>query len=299
MLSLAASCTTRAREVRPDLDTGSGAVDGAVPLEDGDTPRVDAGRRPDSSDCTERARWIYLVDSNDALLRFEPDSGSITMIGNLNCTGDGSPFSMAVDRHANAYILHTDRRMYRASTADASCSPTPFVPNQMSFELFGMGFVSQAEGSNIEHLFVAGGLAANVGRGSATLGQIDTGSWQLSSIGPVGGSPELSGTGTGELWGFFPDGARMTVRQIDKATGGTLREIDVSSIDPLRFGPPEAWAFAFWGGRFYVFYQGAFDLSTGIHRVTPETGAIETLRRDIGHRVVGAGVSTCAPTILF
>jgi hypothetical protein len=296
---VALGCTTRGRDPRPGVDAASGETDGGLFGEDANTPRVDAGRRPGSSDCTERARWIYLVDSDNALLRFEPDSGALTPIGTLNCTADGYPFSMAVDRHANAFVLHTDHQIYRVSTADASCSPTSFAPDQMGFELFGMGFVSQSEGSNIEHLFVAGGLAENIGRGSATFGQIDTAAWTLSSIGPVSGSPELSGTGTGELWGFFPDGAQMTVRQLDKATGGTLREIDVSSIDRFRIGPPEAWAFAYWGGRFYIFYQGAFDVSTGIHRVTPDTGAIETVRQDIGYRIVGAGVSTCAPTILF
>lgn len=292
-------CTTRNQDARPSPDAASPEADSGLLTEDAGIPRADGGQRPPSSDCTERARWIYLVDSNNAFLRFEPDSGSITPIGSLSCTRDGRPFSMAVNRHADAFVLHSDHRIYRVSTADASCSPTDFAPDQMGFELFGMGFVSQSEGSNIEHLFVAGGPAANVGRGSSTLGQIDPSAWALTSIAPVSGFPELSGTGTGELWGFFPDGSRMTVRQLDKSSGGTLREIDVSSIDPYRFGPPEAWAFAAWGGRFYLFYQGSFDLSTCIYRVTPDTGAIETIEQDIGYRIVGAGVSTCAPTILF
>jgi hypothetical protein len=33
--------------------------------------------------------------------------------------------------------------------------------------------------------------------------------------------------------------------------------------------------------------------------VTPETRTVEVVRRDIGYRIVGAGVSTCAPTQLI
>ncbi|MCA9616767.1 MAG: hypothetical protein KC586_28605, partial [Myxococcales bacterium] len=198
------------------------------------------------------------------------------------------------------YVLHNDHRIYRVSTADASCTTTTFTPDQMGFELFGMGFVSDAAGSSAETLFIAGGPESGIGGGSSVLGRIDVASLGVTRIGSVGGSPELTGTGTGELWGFFPDASPMSVRQIGKTDAATLRSIDVSSIDSSGLGlGASAWAFAYWGGRFYMFYQGILDDSTGIYRVTPDTGVVETVRENIGYRIVGAGVSTCAPTDLI
>ena len=54
-----------------------------------------------------------------------------------------------------------------------------------------------------------------------------------------------------------------------------------------------AWAFAFWGGDFYMFT--APDVAGSIvQRFRPSTGAI-THVADYPERIVGAGVSTCAP----
>jgi len=117
-------------------------------------------------------------------------------------------------------------------------------------------------------------------------------------LGTLTGSPELTGNALAELWGFFPDATPMSVRQIDRTNGETLREIDVSVIDGIGLGA-SAWAFAFWGGRYYLFYMGALDVSTSIWRVDPGTGAVDSVAPEIGYRIVGAGVSTCAPVVPF
>lgn len=273
-----------------DTGMGGGTDTGSTPWD---------GPLPPPDECAAEARWIYLVDSGNALLRFEPDTVTITSIGMLACAPGSTPFSMAVDRNATAYILHQDHRIYAASTADASCTSTPFVADQMGLELFGMGFVSNAPGSADETLFIAGGSALGIGSGRSTLAYMTTADWTLSGIGPVDGSPELTGTGTAELWGFFPDATPMAVRQIDKTNGATLREIDVSVVDTSGFGGAQAWAFAFWGGRYYIFYMGLLDTSTSIWRVDPATSGVDPVRMNIGYRIVGAGVSTCAPTVPF
>lgn len=294
------ACTTRAgRPGGGGGDGGGTGEDAGGVLDDGAIVRRDTGMPPPVVDCTEQARWIYVVDSGNALLRFDPEATTLTSIGTLACPTSGTPFSMAVDRQANAYVLHDDHRIYQVSTTDASCAASSFVSDQMGFELFGMGFVSDAEGSDLEHLFIAGGSELGIGGGSSTLGRIDLPAWSVASIGAVSGSPELTGTGTGELWGFFPDSTPMSVRQIDKGTGATLRTIDVSAVDTSGFGGASAWAFAYWGGRFYIFYEGLLDSSTSIWRVTPDTGAVEPVQMNTGYRIVGAGVSTCAPTILI
>lgn len=244
-------------------------------------------------DCADGARWIYLVDSNNALLRFEPDAVRLTPIGTLRCSATATPFSMAVDRDATAYVLHSDHRIYQVSTTDAACSPTSFAPNQMGFELFGMGFVSNSAGSTDETLFIGGGPESGIGSGRSTLGSIGPGLSTVTRLGALQGSPELTGNGNAELWGFFPDSSPPSVREINRANGATLRTYDASGIGA---GRPTAWAFAYWGGRYYIFIQTENDASTNIFRVTEGTGAFEPVRMNIGYRIVGAGVSTCAPT---
>jgi hypothetical protein len=248
------------------------------------------------SACSDNARWIYLVDSTNHFLRFEPDTNTITSIGLLACPSSGSPFSMGVSRDATAYVLYSDHSIYSVSTADASCTTSGWVPNAMGFEQFGMGFVSNSAGSTDETLFIAGGAAAGIGSGLSNMGSVQLADWSVMRFGTLDGSPELTGNGNAELWGFFPDASPMSVRQLDKTNGATIQQFDVSAIDTSFLPTPSAWAFAFWGGRYYIFYQGALDTSTNIWRLTPDTGAIEPVMMSIGYRVVGAGVSTCAPT---
>jgi hypothetical protein len=273
-------------------DTGLGGLDS------GTSPYVDANH-PDfgfvNGGCSSAAmQWIYLVDQNDAFLRYDPATNQIATIGTLHCPSSAMPFSMAVSRDAVAYVLYGDDHIYAVSTADASCAATPYVIDQMGFQLFGMGFVSNSPGSSDETLFVAGGPASGIGTGHSTLGTIDVSTWTLSSLGPLDGSPELTGNGLAELWGFFPDATPMAVRQLDKTDGHTLQQYDVSSIGPS--GLPIAWAFAFWGGRDYIFFQSITDTSTGIYRLDPMTAQVDTVMADTGYSIVGAGVSTCAPT---
>jgi hypothetical protein len=86
-----------------------------------------------------------------------------------------------------------------------------------------------------------------------------------------------------------------SVRQLDKSSGVT---IDQHQLNELGSTPPSAWAFAFWGGRFYVFYQALLDPSTNVWRVDPD-GTVTQILPNIGYRIVGAGVSTCAPVELI
>ena len=74
-----------------------------------------------------------------------------------------------------------------------------------------------------------------------TLGSKST----LTKRGEVAGWPELTGTGDGELWGFFPDAVEPRVAQLDQSTGADLKTFPVPKLQ----GSPESWAFAHWGGR--------------------------------------------------
>jgi len=273
---------------RPTRAGDAGSVPG---IDVGPRPSVDAGG---SDDCNSRARWVYLVDDSSVLLRFEPDSLTFSAIGSLDCPSFATPFSMSVDRHAVAWVLYQDGALFHASTRDASCAETSFEPNQAGFDLFGMGFVGDGVGG--ETLFVAGGDDGGIGLGSARLAAVDTTTLRLTPRGDtLQGWPELTGTGDGQLWAFFPDTLPPSAAQLDTSTGATLRSHDLSALPP---SSPSAWAFAFWGGRYYVFLQSSGDASTNVYRMDPD-GSSSLVLSDTGYRIVGAGVSTCAPVELI
>jgi hypothetical protein len=294
LLVAGCSCDTRAPTLR---DAGRGISDGG----DSGSAFVDSGPRPDGAPvdplcATAAARYLYVVDSGDEFLRFDPETNVLTPLGTLSCPTSSSPFSMAVDRDATAWVLYQDGQIFRVSSTDVSCTATSFVPNQAGFEVFGMGYVADAPGSSEETLYVSGGSLASVSTGAATLGRIDS-SLTLTAIGGLPGWPELTGTGAAELWGFFPDTSPPSVRQIDQSSGATPRTFPMSELGSSVGA--QAWAFAFWGGRFFVFYQGATDLTTNIWRLDPADGSVVEVLHDTGYRIVGAGVSTCAPVELI
>ena len=55
------------------------------------------------------------------------------------------------------------------------------------------------------------------------------------------------------------------------------------------------WAFAFWGGSFYIFLERDSDSSTIVWKMDSSTGAVTKAVNNTGRNIVGAGVSTCAP----
>ena len=63
---------------------------------------------------------------------------------------------------------------------------------------------------------------------------------------------------------------------------------------------PFDWAFSFWGGSFYFYTMPDETVypnrTTNVTKYDPGTGALDTsYMTNIGFRIVGAGVSTCAP----
>ena len=277
-----------------DAGAGTGDSGGAA----------DAGN-PWNINCLERAKHVYVLTQGKLLLRFEPDKNLLTQVGKLTCPfpGGNSPFSMAVDRNAVAWLLDQPLlggggSLYKASTLDANCSKTFFQPGQQGFQLFGMGFASNGPGSQDETLFIAGGGASNFTTAYGSLGTISFSGLTVNKIaklqaGP--GAPELTGNGAGQLFGFYPNTSPPSVRQIVKTTGAT------GKIWPLPanvLGNVQAWAFAQWGGGFYLFFKSQSAASSAVHRLDGASGKMVTVIQSSGHVIVGAGVSSCAPTKL-
>jgi hypothetical protein len=248
----------------------------------GDGQDPDTG--PTVSDCPEELKQIYVVTESNQLLRFEPATLNITPIGTLSCPSGSTPFSMAVQRNGTAWVLFSDGNIFHVSTKDASCGATAFVPGQSGYNTFGMAFVSDAPGSANETLYVAG----YEGQGIA---KIDASSLKLSVVGTYGGANpgpgELTGTGDARMFAFF-DQIPANVAEIDPHTSNLLGQKDTS----VTVG--SGWAFAHWGGSFWLFT--APSGSSQIDQFDYTTGSDKVVKSGLGYIIVGAGVSTCAPT---
>lgn len=247
-------------------------------------------------DCPVAARPVYVVDAAGfKLLSFDPPTLTFEEVGSVaGCPSQVSgatPFSMAVDRDANAWVLYNSGELFIYEIENRRCLPTNFRPTQ-DFALFGMGFVLDWPDLQEDILYIAGDGSGPGDMNPSDLGRVNFVASTYERIaGPLPGDPELTGTASGELWGFFPGTMPAQVARIDRETGDLRERFDIPQIDDQA----AAWAFAFWGGDFWVFYTGAADDSTRVIKVDPETNQSTEVLRDTGYLIVGAGVSTCAP----
>jgi hypothetical protein len=264
-----------------------------------------------STDCaSDGSDLVYVVDETYRLLSFDPrkidtPEDPFTLLGNIDCPagpawpewgGGRTPFSMSVDRDTNAWVLYTSGEIFRVSPETLACEQSGFAPGQSNFKLFGMGFVSDAQGSSSETLWIAGGPVDASGVGD--LGSVNPASLTVSRVGslPSGAefSPELTGTGAGELFGYYPGVFSSSVARIDKSSGGHAQQWSLPGLG----GDISAWAFAHWGGQFYIFVTTGFGTDTRVKRFDPATGGVSDIITNVPYVIVGAGVSTCAPIVV-
>jgi len=160
-----------------------------------------------------------------------------------------------------------------------------------------MGFSANTMGSTEDTLFIGGG--GDQTSQNATLATLSTSTFQATRVGNITGWPELTGNGNAELWGWFPsDSTGATtprVEKLDKATGAAL----TTYMLPTLKGAPRAWAFAFWGGDYWIFLAKGTETSTTVYQVDGTNGTIKSTTPASGRLIVGAGVSTCAPVVIL
>ncbi|MCX5743122.1 MAG: hypothetical protein NT062_11580 [Proteobacteria bacterium] len=255
---------------------------------------------------------VYVVSQENNFYSFDPrllPGDPFKLIGALNCpttrgtiqvpAGAVTPFSMSVDRDGKAWVLYTSGEVFNVSLQTAACTATPYVPQASNMELFGMGFVSDAAGANTEKLYLSGG-GFNADPGGR-LASVDTHGGNYTPV--IAGnltsasdySCELTGTGDAKMYGFFPNLATPAfVQEIDRtgALTGTKLDLGTAGLG----NAVNAWAFAQWGGKFYVFVTS--DLNSTVRVIDRATGAYQLLQSNLPYTIVGAGVSTCAPTVL-
>jgi hypothetical protein len=238
----------------------------------------DAGTEPPPvlEECAEETKQIFVLATDKALYRFNPPTTTFVRIGQVACPTAAGTFSMAIDRRGTAWVEYTDGSLYAVDTRDARCKPTPFKAGQTGFETFGMGFAKDSDNGTAETLYVAGD-------GLATL---DTKTFQLAFLGSLTyGRTELTGLDS-QLFAFSVESG--VVAWLDKKTAATQKVYRTAAVDPAA-----AFAFAQWGGDFWIFTG---TTTTVVTKYSPDTDKSVVALENAGILVVGAGSSTCAPT---
>jgi hypothetical protein len=202
---------------------------------------------------------------------------------------------MSVGRDGYAYVLFVEGLLafncvdvFQVDIDTGECiEGTPFNCGTEGFNTFGMGYVTVSDTSSDEELYI--GDANN----PADLATLDVSNGQITWKGNLAaGGPEFTGNALGELWGFFPQTFPPRVAQIDKDSGAEMQTYPLDSLS----SNANMWAFAFWGGDFYIFYKTFDDNSTNVYKLSD--GELTTHIFDSGKFIVGAGVSTCAPVVI-
>ncbi len=294
-----AACGARTGLLTPDLaESGTVASEmdaAAEAMVESDAPAfLDVQEEPFVACPDAGNTLIYVITTQNVLMSFYPPTAAFATIGTIQCPGAGgdAPLSMAVDRKGTAYVMFNGGTLFRVSTADGLCTTTAFVHTQQGIaDLRGMGFVANPiDAGTVETLYVENYPAHS-------LDTLDTTTFQLTTVAPFDPAiiePELTGTGAGDLFFFYATsgGADSAIAQIDRYNAQIL---GVASLPGVPQGG--GWAFAFWGGDFYMFTapQG-LGTSSLVTRYRPADGTIKQVAASPdGLTIVGAGTSTCAP----
>ena len=216
---------------------------------------------PTVCECAPGTDVIHVLSDDGQLWTYDPVANAFGLVGKIPC-GDFAPFSMAVDRQGQAWVLlldniphaTVDKGLFKVPIADASaCEPVAYTEGL--FGVFGMSFVTNGPPDTCEKLYVhsySGSGPFAEGPGIGSLGVLDDETGILDVVGPLnfdGG--ELAGTGDGRLFTFAGvDPVKLV--ELDKDTG---TEITVLPLDGV--SKTSASAMAFYGGDFYLFAESA------------------------------------------
>jgi len=245
--------------------------------------------------CAPEASLMHVITDEAELYSFDPVTLAFVKKGVIECPDAQtiSPNSMAIDRQGVAWVNYTDGTIFKVNLKDAHCEATPFQTQQGGFRKFGMAFMRNAA-TDGETLFVSGLGAADVpGTGGRGLAKIDTGSLSLSAVGDFTGQlagldAELTSSSDGKLFAFFRTNP-PALAEIATDSGA------IKSSEPLReLTAGLGFAFSYWGGDFWIYTSDDLGPSR-LTRYRPSDKSTTVVLADVGMRIVGAGVSTCAP----
>lgn len=296
--------------VPPDADPADSApADGLSFSPDGALDSTSEG-------CSDRLKSIFVVTAKapQTIYSFDPDKLVFTRVLDLACpdTGSWTVQSMAVDRHYHAWVSWKGARLDRVDLASGACTPDiakhPIGSATVNGRL-GMAFTSDAPGTTAESLyFIDPSTQLYVLGNSKPIGRFyifkEHEGTEFSGV-------ELSGSGTGRLFNMimnwslpFPDGTKpdptnvkgptVHIGEVSKTNGTAIANDEVLGIPAFAL-KPGSFAFAQWGGLLWTFLAPDYG-PTKVYSYDPVTKVVALKKTDGPDGVVGAGVSTCAPS---
>lgn len=308
VVPLACASTERDSFSEPTSDDGGASGAETGPLVADDAAFADA-TLPTPPACSDDAKnKIFVVSPENVLYAFEPATLAFSRIGLVNCSTAESAASnqqigsMAVDRSGTAWVnLRPMGETYKVDTKTAACATTGMRFRSTRYSLMNMGFSS--ESPTTERLY-----AISHGFQTLYLGRIDTAQRKVEDRGSLVGfvgtvrdrdNMELTGTSDGRLFGLYtPDDLSkpMTLVSIDKTNAEVKKIVDIAGTENR--AAQWAYAFSFWGGDFWIYFSGSPAQPSKVIRYKAATDKTQTVVvPDVGFRISGAGVSTCAPLV--
>jgi len=275
----------------PQTATGPGTGDST------DTGAVEACPCPELEVALDDG--IFVLSKTAELWKYFPGTHKFTLLGAIDCGLAPSTFSMGVDRQGSAWVQFSDLQIRKIDVTDVSaCSDPGFVPGQGGVENFGMAFVSNSADDKCDRLY--GNHYNFVAEGDmvSEFFSVDPQTLELVQLGKSDyGLAEVTGTGDGRAFLFAgPDPSKLV--EVDKTTGATLA---ITPLPGVKTGG--GFAFAFFAGDFYFFTDNMSDGKSEVTHLdyddSDNNGAqdLTVVVQDAPLRIVGAGVSTCAPLI--
>ena len=278
-------------------DTSTGEPGTADTGQTADTGVVDACPCPDLVVGLDDG--IFVLSKTAVLWKYFPLTNELKMLGAVDCGLPPSTFSMGVDREGSAWVQFSDKQIRKIDITDVSkCSDPGFVPGQDNIGNFGMAFVSNSAEDTCDRLHGNHYNFKAEGDMVAEFFSVDPDSLALVQLGKSNyGLAEVTGTGDGRAFLFAgPDPSRLV--EVDKATGASK---SVLPLPGVKTGG--GFAFAFFAGDFYFFTDAESDGTSEVTHLdfddSDKNGMqdLKVVLEDAPLRIVGAGVSTCAPVI--
>ena len=243
---------------------------------------------------------VFVLSDNSELWKFYPETNDFLKLGSFNCGGMTNTFSMAVDRQGFAWVMFNTPQgdIWKLDVTDVgNCIDPGYNQGQGGVNYFGMAFVSNNKFDQCDQIYGNtfdgfGGFqeGANIG----DFLSVDPDTLLIQKLGKTNfNGAEVTGTGDGRAFMFGGANPAKLV-EVDKANGAFL---EVNPLGNLEL--TNAFAFAFFAGDFYMFTESDNNqtLSKVTHYDYDGNKALTTVVPQAPFRIVGAGVSTCAPFV--
>ena len=237
---------------------------------------------PKTNCIPETEDYIYLVDTDNILYKFDTATLILTEVAPIICSDSSSVFSIALAQNGILVVLFDDGKLYTFDIIDKSCFDTGFVQNQSDISYFTMAFVKNSNGID-ETLFITkfsgdGGVLATID--GSTLKTTVVGNYDNGSL------AVLTGSNNGRLFGLFFE-SPLKIKEIDDTNAQTLSEytLDFPFDEVTGF-----YTFASYGNKFFVFHSDAN--TTDIHLFDPKTEK-SSLLKVLPYKFLDGATSTC------